>query len=569
MKKIIYFIVALVITTSCEDFLDTKNLTKQDTSNWPMTVSDAQQALTGIYSALSMSSSAPIATAFYAAEIAGDDRFGGGGENDKSTQAIDRLMGIGSNTFGTLWTVRYRGIFRANMALQTVNNCTGWESEEQKNHFIGEVYFLRALYYFELSQVFGEVPLILNTEAENIPRTPADQTYAQIASDLKKAIELMQPIAYAGANENSGHATRWAAQALMARVYMFYTGYYKKDSLPLTTEDNAANITKSQVITWLEDCIANSGHDLVGDFRNLWPETNEYTAKDYVYPHKEEGEELLWVGDGNKETVFAIKYGIGANWSRTGFSNQFIVYFGMRSNNGEKNTFPFGKGWGFGTVNSALWNEWVAAEPNDPRRTASILDVNLLPGYVWGADKQMEETGYWQKKYLPITAQDEAGKLMPSYASLKDGSSPTEFQLCHTQDLVLIRFADVLLMHSELKEDATGINRVRQRAGLTPVSYSQEALKRERRFELAFEGLRYFDLMRWGDASEELAKQANVPIKNRNVEAVMGEFGTGYKARYVETGGFWPVPDTQIRLSGGILTQNPGWGTQEAEFPGW
>lgn len=569
MKKIIYLIVALACLSSCEDFLDSKNLTKQDTSNWPMTLKDAQQALTGIYSALSMSSSAPIATAFYISEVASDDRFGGGGENDKATQAIDRLMNSGTDRFATLWTTRYRGIFRANMALETLDNCTGWKSEEQKNHFKGEVYFLRALYYFELSQVFGEVPLVLKTVAENIPQTPAEQTYAQITHDLKKAIEMLMPTPYAGVNDESGHATKWAAEALMARVYLFYTGYYGKDSLPLGGEAGegiVGSVTKDQVIAWVDDCIANSGHDLVSDFRNLWPETNEYTAKNYTHPS---GEKLLWEGDGNKETVFAIKFGIGANWERTGFSNQFIVYFGLRSNNGQKNTFPFGAGWGSGTVNSALWNDWTLAEPTDVRRSASILDVRTLSGYVWGADKQMEETGYWQKKYIPIMAQTDAGTLVPSYASLKDGSSATEMQLCHTQDLVLIRFSDVLLMQSELKQDATGLNRVRARAKLSPVAYSLNALKLERRWELAFEGLRYFDLMRWGDAAEALAAQSNVSIKNRNTDAVMGEFGGGYKARYAATKGFWPIPETQINLSGGVLTQNPGWGTPDSEFLGW
>ncbi len=569
MKKIIYLIVALVCLSSCEDFLDSKNLTKQDTSNWPMTLKDAEQALTAIYTSLSMSSSAPIATSFYISEVASDDRFGGGGENDKATQSIDRLMNSGTDRFATLWTTRYRGIFRANMALETLDNCSGWKSEAQKNHFKGEVHFLRALYYFELSQVFGEVPLILKTVAENIPQTPAEQTYAQITYDLKKAIEMMTPTPYAGANDASGHATKWAAEALMARVYLFYTGYYNKESLPLGGEAGqgiSGNVSKDQVTAWIDDCIANSGHDLVSDFRNLWPETNEYTAKNYTHPS---GEKLLWVGDGNKETVFAIKFGIGANWERTGFSNQFVVYFGLRSNNGQKNTFPFGAGWGAGTVNSGLWNDWTLAEPTDVRRSASILDVKTLSGYVWGADKQMEETGYWQKKYIPITALNDAGNLVPSYASLKDGSSATEMQLCHTQDLVLIRFSDVLLMQSELKQDATGLNRVRARAKLAPVAYSLDAMKRERRWELAFEGLRYYDLMRWGNASDALAAQSHIAIKNRNADAIMGEFGGGYKARYALTKGFWPIPETQINLSGGVLKQNPGWGTPDAEFLGW
>lgn len=180
----------------------------------------------------------------------------------------------------------------------------------------------------------------------------------------------------------------------------------------------------------------------------------------------------------------------------------------------------------------------------------------------------MEETGFWQKKYVPITAYGSDGAFTISYAILKD-EAQADYQLAHTQDLVLIRFADVLLMHSELSQNATGLNRVRERAELGAVAYSLDAIKMERRWELAFEGLRYFDLMRWGDAADKLAAQEGVAIKNRGVDAVMRGFGGGYRARYEATGGFWPIPNSQVELSDGILTQNAGWGTPDAEFTGW
>ncbi len=75
--------------------------------------------------------------------------------------------------------------------------------------------------------------------------------------------------------------------------------------------------------------------------------------------------------------------------------------------------------------------------------------------------------------------------------------------------------------------------------------------------------------MRWGDAATQLAKQEGVSIKNRGVDATMKAFGGGYKARFEATGGFWPIPQSQVQLSDGVLTQNEGWGTTNAEFPGW
>lgn len=281
---------------------------------------------------------------------------------------------------------------------------------------------------------------------------------------------------------------------------------------------------------------------------------------------------MLWEDDGNKETVFAVKFGTSVDWGENytlGYSNQYNLHFGLRSNNGGESTFPFGQGWGAGPVNTDLWNAWRQAEPNDPRRTASILNVETeLPSYIWGADNQLEETGLWQKKYMPITAYNDEGEYVISYAIPKDGAN-VDYQLAQTQDLVLIRFSDVLLMHSELSQDATGINRVRVRAGLDPVAYSLGALKSERRWELAFEGLRYFDLMRWGDAASQLSRQEGIGIKNRGVDAVMRAFGGGYQARYEATGGFWPIPESQILLSDGELVQNEGWGTTAAEYMGW
>jgi hypothetical protein len=94
----------------------------------------------------------------------------------------------------------------------------------------------------------------------------------------EKCISLMasKPYTYV----ESGHATKWAAEALMARVFLFYTGFYSKSELPLA---EGGSVSKTEVVAWLEDCIKNSGHELVADFRNLWAYTNKYTVEDYAY----------------------------------------------------------------------------------------------------------------------------------------------------------------------------------------------------------------------------------------------------------------------------------------------
>lgn len=570
MKNIAYIAATALLCMSCESFLDTDNLTKKDTTNFPQTAADADNMVTGAYATLSMAISSPQTTYFYAAELASDDRFGGGGENDKHMMAIDHLMNVGPDAYKDFWDARYKGIFRANMALATLDNCD--VNENTLNRYKGESHFLRAFFYHELAEMFGEVPLVVSTDALNLPRAEADLVYGQIFYDLKQAISLLPATKYN--TVESGHATKWAAEALMARVYLFYTGFYGKSEAPLGdgTGANVGTVTKSEVVAWIDDCIANSGHDLVDDYRRLWTYSNPHTAPDYEYVKDLSESGKTWIVDGaeNPEHVFVVKCSNQASWSTiTGFSNQYLIHFGLRADNGGEGTFPFGVGWGAGPVNPTLWTDWQQAEPNDIRRKASIYNVgDEATNYIQGADKQMEDGGFWQKKFSTIRAYDSDGKLRNSFSSLM-WVNDDDFQLRHVQDHLVIRFADVLLMQSELKEDASGINRVRARVGLPEVGYSFDVLKKERRFELAFEGRRWADIRRWGEAATLLEKQVGVNIYNRGLPTVMKNFGTGYASRYNETQGFFPIPQSEIDLSDGVLVQTPGWGTAAQEFPGW
>ncbi len=573
MKKIIFLAAAaLLCMSSCEDFLDTKNLTKKDTTNFPKSAEDADQMITGIYTILNDFTGSPHNTPFWVGEVASDERFGGGGENDKHFLAMDKLMNSGNDMLSGFWTPAYRGIYRANMALETLDNCE--VSEAQLNGYKGEAHFLRGYYYWELANLFGQVPLTLKTDPENLPKAEIDLIYGQIAYDLKNAIEKLGDGKWN--TVASGHATKWAAEALMARVYLFYTGFYGKSELPLGdgTGVNAGAISKSEVISWIDDCVNNSGHALADDYRRLWSYSNAATAPEYDYVKDLYESGKTWLVDGeNPEQVFVIKCSKMAGWSapaKTGFSNQMHLFFAPRMDNGGEDTFPMGQGWGSGPVNPNMWKEWEQQEPSDKRRQASIWQTSEAKKFILGADKQMEEANYWQKKISAITAHDANGKLKFSFSTVIWDVASNDMALTHLLDLTLIRFADVLLMQSELKGDAEGINKVRVRAGLKPITaYSLDALKKERRFELCFEGVRWNDIRRWGDVEALLAKQQNVEVYNRGLPDVMKPFGGGYVARYKATNGFFPIPDSQISLSEGVLTQNAGWGTPDAEFPGW
>lgn len=137
-----------------------------------------------------------------------------------------------------------------------------------------------------------------------------------MADDLKYAIQTLPDKKYEVKDSQLGHATKWAAESLMARVYLFYTGYYKQDALPLT---EGGSVTKQEVINWLDDCINNSGHGLVSNFGNLWPYANSATAPDYKFATDNN---LSWVGDDqNNETIFSIKYSAMGNHSTS-------IYYG-------------------------------------------------------------------------------------------------------------------------------------------------------------------------------------------------------------------------------------------------
>ena len=158
--------------------------------------------------------------------------------------------------------------------------------------------------------------------------------------------------------------------------------------------------------------------------------------------------------------------------------------------------------------------------------------------------------GFFNKKYHSLQHDDGTGSNVGMFVQLYNWGN-ADYQLAHAQDFIFMRFADVLLMHSEITQTATGMNAVRERAGLDQIGYSLEALKEERLHEFSFEGLRWFDLVRWGDVDNAYNDVINV--RNSGVEA---KYSVSYRP---ETKGLVPIPETEMRLSNGIYTQNPGW----------
>lgn len=585
MKKIAYILTAAIASavgfTSCT--LDAENYTEMTTQNYPATMDDVDQMLTGVYQNLNKVNANPQMSFLYISMLASDDNLGGGGTNDKLMQAVDLLCNYQQNMTRQFWIDRYEGIDRANRLIEAVQN---WEGEDaDNNRYEGEAKFMRAFFYYELCSQYGNIPLVLTPSSELQGQAKPSEIWGQILQDLRDAIELMP-----AERRTNGHVDKYTAEAMLGRAWLFYTGMYcngeeladlvSTNYNPLTSValPDGSTLTKQDVIAYLDDCVANSGYTLVdSDYRNLWAYTNRYTVEDYDYTA---GQNLKWVEDDNAinpESMFAIKYNKLADWNTTiGYANGYALHFGIRGGQAYENTFPFGQGWGAGPVSPNLVEDWQTMESGDMRREASIQNVNELPDYHKGGWADfVQETDYFDKKQAPITAIKDDGTISCCFENLMYGTDgwtqgSENMQLNSIHDLVLIRFADVLLMQSELKEDVSGINRVRARAGLPSIaSYSLQALQNERRWELAFEGVRWNDIRRWHIAAEALEKQTNVPIYYLGESTTNTPHNGGYAARYNATAGFFKIPEGEIALSNGTLVQNPGWGDASSEYSGW
>ncbi len=585
MKKIGYYIgaAALVLASFSSCTLESVNYTEKDQTNFPQTETDQAQALAAIYQNLNKVNANPQYSWFYVAQLASDDALGGGGENDILMQAEDLMAVSQTDMTEQFWKDRYEGIMRANTLLDALN-------EKSNAQTRGEALFLRAYYYYELASMYGNIPLTTTSQKVEPIQATAAQIWGQILQDLYTAATIMPSI-----RRTDGHVDKYCAEGMLGRCWLYYTGMYcngedlsgltSTNYSPLTEVDlpDGTKLTKQMVIDCLNDCLT-SGYKLVPDFRNLWAYTNRCTVNDYPYTSgakDKDGNALKWVeddeagktNDSQTERMFAIKFNKQASWSTTiGYANGYALHFGVRGTA----CFPFGAGWGAGPVAPNLVSDWKATEPNDVRLNATVQNMQELDGFALGGGGDfIQETGYYDKKLSPIEAKKSDGTISVCFENLMYStdnwtSGAENLQLNNIHDLVLMRYAEVLLMHSELTETTTGINEVRARAGLPAIgSYSLQALQNERRWELAFEGLRWNDIRRWHIAAAALDKQTGTKIYNKGIETTNTRSGFSYSARYNATAGFQKKPENQVNLSEGGIQQNPGWDDASSTYTKW
>jgi len=572
MKKIYFIIVTTtaLLVCGCQKILDTQNLYQKDLGNFYKTPTDITEAMGGVYNALYVGG--VFSEEHLSANLMSDEMLGGGGPDDITAKNCDKFLDPTEDTYRDLWIQTYNGVYRTNAIIEAVTDAnyvsyfnTAQEASDFKNTVLGEAYFMRGFFMYRAARFFGGMPLIPKTNSpRNVPRASFTETFGQIASDFIMAGNTMLAIdPLAVPISGFGHTNHWVAKAYLARTYLFYTGYMTNIEKQATTElplPDGSSLTKAEVITQLNDVITNSKYQLTPDFRNLWPYSYVNTSAGSVVLPWADSLGLKWVGQdgpnstigtGNKEVMFSLSFAFG-NWSWTDgqkFNNRIPLFFGIRGNS----LIPFGEGWGWGPIHTKFFNDWPAT---DLRRDASVLQLGQADQGTGGyqPNKGDQETGLVNKKYTHLQQNGKDG-VKGMFYYIYNWINGDPMQLESAQDFYYLRYSDVLLMHSELTETADGINAVRARVGLAAVAYSIDNLKKERQYEFAFEGLRWFDLVRWGDVENPAKNYYSVPCDVMN-SGVVGVYTNTYP---IAIKGLVPIPESEVRLSSGVYTQNPGW----------
>lgn len=628
MKKYILSAIAVcsaAIFTSCDDMLDTDpRVTDATSATFPGKIADVEALNTATYSIMNTmgGGDADSQNPFYWWELMSDNCFGSGGLQDNKVKSLHHLVQMNSNQYEQPFVLLYGGINRANNQIETIDNVDWTGNEAKRNQLLGEGYFMRGLYTLWLTQLYGDVPLItatLITEEMKAQVSAEEVIYPQILSDFVSAQNLMST------EKSSGHANKYVAEAFMARAYMFWAGFYKKvadlstgsaPAIDLVEQEGctAAQLSQADVVNALRDVVNSGAYELLEDYRSLWQYSNSYvwdetqkaleTGEGHAYKFiadmkRENCFDQPGMGNGNKEELFQIQFMNASNWNldQKGpyscarmYCNYLSVFWALRVNghNGDRNfTYPFTQGWGQGTPSNNIWDDWTVAENEggytDIRKLGSLIDgvtENKEIDYEFVKDC-CEASGFGVKKYNGVTLDALTGDSpwwdFAGGESFK-GTLENPMQGDHFEDFYLMRYADVLLMLSEMTGDAQYMNQVQKRAGVPETPYSLKELQNQRRWEFAFEGLRFNDMRRWSGkdggescyAAKALQAQAGKQmVVKGNVanKTTMKHMTCSWTKRYADTNGFLAKPQSQITLMNGNLIQNPGWdeNTPEAE----
>jgi hypothetical protein len=477
--KNISLVAVLIITLGAcrKSFVDVKPEGQFLSENYYANQDQAYAALVAVYDVVRKNSGG-FENMIALMNSGSDDHVAGGGNatDGLQLQAFSNYTMTANLMAGSYWNDPYQGIFRANVLLKKLPDVP--MDANLKARFEGEAKALRAHYYFNLVRMFKNIPLLLEpltaTNMYEVTQAKPEDVYAQIEKDLTEAINAL-PNNVASATE-AGRLTKGAAKALLGKVYL----YEKKNALAAQQLAEVNGPTPGGTSAF--------GYKLLTSFANLWAPANKF----------------------NTESIFEETHSAAGNsdWGFWGSGrdegNTVNVMVGPRSYSRPANsTAPaLPSGWSF----NVFTQDFYDFIKNDPRFSATVFDLKALKAanqadYIEG----YMNTGYFLNKFLPRTT------------DVSTGGGATE--LNYRQNTYIIRLADTYLMEAEAL-GGTGtraqalLDAVRARVGLGSVPVSLNAIKNERRAELAGEGHRWFDLVRWGDAPAVLGSRGFVAGKH-------------------------------------------------------
>jgi len=452
IKNIIVLSVFILTLSACTDYVDYDPIENYEITAdvYFQSANDFEAAVIGAYDPLQW-----MYLNILIGDIASDNSFSGGESATDviGLQQIDEMTHNPSNdNLTSIWKWLYEGINRTNYLEENKDKL----EFDRKEELYGEVYFLRAYYYFELVKFFGGVPLFVEnrltaTDSGTLQRATAQEVYARIEIDLGKAINAL-PTEPA----QKGRVTKYAAQSLLGKVYLYQDKF------------NEAAIELENVI---------GAYTLVSDYQ----------------------EQFLKAGENGSESVFEVQHTNASEWYDWGYvpqgteGNFGIIHNGPRAFSGPN----YASGWSFNIPTPELFDSF---EEGDSRRDASVLDIVAFAEETGATYAEAyKHTGYYNHKYIP-----------------RGGESGAQIELNYLTNYRSIRYSDVLLMAAEANSRG-GINEAKAREYLNQVrarafgnddheitstgATLTQDIWNERNFELSMEGHRFFDLVRTGQAA--------------------------------------------------------------------
>lgn len=502
--------VGVMTLTACNDYLDVDSPSNIQADKFYQTPAQCEQALTGIYNGL-----LPLPNYHVLMAEGRCDDVWTEPADDKQRDYVDiSVFNPNIYTIGTLnsaWNDYYEIIARANLFLEKIQDVE-FSVAGVKESFMAEARLLRALAYFDLVRWFGRVPLTLKSltasEALTLPQSESVEVYDQaIVPDLEYAVENLGETALtqSGGQAKEGRANQIVAKALLGRVYLTMAGF------PLYDTDKEA---KAEAL--FKDVIDYA--DATGKF---WAESGQR------WPH-------IWISDNdNRYHIFEIQYVAQRNYGNP------AVFLSVPN----------------------VGTEYVGIQMSGNRITCSTGLRNLYKEYP--DDVRYRYTADPTRHYFTKFFEHKIKRAELGYSDIDAQIvDRTYFPINYP----LIRLEDVMLMYAEITgptaEGVALVNKIRTRAGLPSLSGSEltpdgfaEAVDSERRRELAFEGIRWHDLVRHNKYIECVKAKFEAEIYDDKGNVIHSNYQK-YLGNITEGTYIYPIPDTQMKAKPGLYQQN-------------